>query len=81
LKVKSLHFGGARADQRKAALVVRIDELGRVRRGFGQDAEPAEWIVTCVFRSRLRGYARPAYTMKAVASRDEIAREFLLASI
>src|SRR5687767_15461762 len=44
LEVQALDLRRARAYEREAALVVRIDELCRRGRRFHQDAEPAEGI-------------------------------------
>ena len=60
--------------QRKAALVVRVDQF--VRRGarFGQNPQPCEWIYAIVDSQDAGRDGRTAYAVEAVASRDEIAR-------
>jgi hypothetical protein len=53
--------------------VVGIDQLRADRRGFRQDAEPAERIDPLVGLDRRRLYAGAADAMKAVAAGDEVA--------
>ena len=58
-----------------AALVPRVDELGRHGLRTREHAEPAERVDLFVFLDRALGQAGPADPMKAIASGDEIAFE------
>ena len=55
LKIEPADRGRAHAEQREAAVVIRVDELFRCRRHFGEDAEPRKGIHTLEYRSTLGG--------------------------
>src|SRR6185436_18942337 len=82
LEVQALDLRRARADQREAAIVVRVDQLVGGRRRLDQDAEPAEGIDARELAPCARGNRRPRDAVEAVAAADEIALElFELAGV
>src|SRR5579871_7036919 len=73
LDVIAAQYLRAHRAQRKAALVLDVDQLGRGRFGARQNAEPAEWIdllVLAQFRFRDRG---PADAVGTIGAYDVIA--------
>src|SRR5580704_14540148 len=67
--------------QREAALVVGVDQFVRRWARFGENAQPCEWvdaIVHCQYASR---DSRAAYSVEAVASRDEVARQLVVVAV
>jgi hypothetical protein len=75
LEVHPLDLGRAGADQREAALVVRVDQLSRGRRRLGQNAEPAERVdPEVVAADRVRD-GTPADPVGAVTAADEVAEQ------
>src|SRR5215210_6116485 len=63
--------------QREAARVPGIDQLVRSGRCLGEDAEPTERIRELVGRELAVRDARAADAVKAVAARNEVARELV----
>src|SRR5690242_10264577 len=49
LKIESLNVARSRADERKTAFVVRVNQLRRIRRRLHENAEPSEWVRARVF--------------------------------
>src|SRR5688572_17187902 len=71
----------AHGAQREAAGVVGIDELVRQRRHVGQHAEPAEGVDPLEYGQCIFRHALPADAVKAVATDDEVATEFVRAAV
>src|SRR5689334_15748231 len=71
----------AHGAQRKAALVVRVDQLVRYRRRVGEDAEPAERVDALVGGDAIFRNARAAHAVVAVAPGDEVALQPMLAAV
>jgi hypothetical protein len=57
--------------------MVRINELMRCWRRFGNDAQPSKWIRLLVDTQRPGGNGRPADAMEAVAAADKIANDLV----
>ena len=81
LQVETAQLGGAQAEQREAALVMRVDELVVRRRDRGQDPEPAERVLAREGPQNAVGNRRPADAVKTVAPSDDVALEHLLAAL
>ena len=79
LKIQALNVLRTGTNEREAALVMRVDQLGSVRRRFDEDAEPAEGVCAGEFRPRALWDRLSAHAMKSVAARDEIAGELMRA--
>ena len=77
LQVIAAAVGRAHGAEREAALMVDIDQLMRDRRGFRQDAEPAERIDPLIGLDRRRLDAGAADAVKAVAAGDEVAGDLV----
>jgi hypothetical protein len=75
LHVVAAEVARAHGAERKAALMMRVDELVGDGRGLRQHAEPAEGIDALEGGERLGGDAAAADAAEAVAARDEIAGE------
>src|SRR5207302_2743447 len=73
LHIVAAAVGRTHGAERKSARVVGIDQLGADRRGFRQDAEPAERIDPLVGLDCRWVYAGAADAMKTVAAGDEVA--------
>src|SRR4029077_1335352 len=63
--------------QRKSAIGIGIDELMIRRRAFGENAEPAEGIIALEYSEHSIRNGRLTHPVKAVATRNEVAIEFL----
>ena len=79
LKIQALNVVRTGTNERKAALVIGVDQLGSVPRRFDQDAEPAKRVGTGELRPRALWDRLSAHAMKSVAARDEIAGELMRA--
>src|SRR5207244_1317492 len=77
-KVQSLHFARPRAHEREP-LVIRVNQLRRIRQGIDEDTEPTEWIRACELLARSEWHRRPAHAVIAVAAGDEIAAKLVYA--
>ena len=77
LHVEAAELGRAHAEQREAALVVRVDELVVRRRHRGQDSEPAERILARERAQDARRDRRAADAVEPVAAGDDVAFEHL----
>src|ERR1700722_1006100 len=77
LQIQSRNLRRPHAEQREPALVVAINQFIRSRRYLRQNSEPAKRIFTLVNFQRRSRQRRPADSMKAVATRNEIALERL----
>src|SRR5439155_17777898 len=80
LKVQSLHFARPRAHEREP-LVIRVNQLRRIRQGIDEDTEPTEWIRACELLARSEWHRRPAHAVIAVAAGDEIAAKLVYAFV
>ena len=73
LKIEPRDLRRAHAEQRKPALVARVDELVAGRRRLGEDPEPAERVDAFVDVQHAIRNRRTADAVKSIAAGDEIA--------
>ena len=73
LKIQSRDLRRAHAEQRKPALVVRIDELVGGRGRLGKNPEPAERVDAFVDGQHAVRNRRTADAVKSIAAGDEVA--------
>jgi hypothetical protein len=77
LEIEAADFGRAHGKQRKATMVMDVNEFLGCRRRLREDAEPAEGIVAFVNGEDARGDGGAADSVEAVATGDEVAIEAL----
>src|SRR5262245_66499493 len=80
LQIEAGEHRRAHGVERKAALVIGVDQLFVGRRRLQENAHPAERIFAVVDRQHARRDARPADAMEAVTAADEIASDLLIAT-
>ena len=77
LQVHALQRGGARADEREAAVVQRVDELVRRRRRLDEDPEPGEGVDALELRAHALRDRLAGRAPVAVAAGHDVAGELL----
>src|SRR5580692_8430301 len=63
--------------QREAALMIGVDQFVGRRASFGENTQPCEWVDAIVHSQYAGRDTRAAYSVEAVASRDEVARQLI----
>src|SRR5258706_3282610 len=81
LQIEATDLRRPHAVQGESAIMVCVDQFLRRWRRIGEDAEPSEGILSLVLSEDPCRNARPANTVGAVASGDEVADEFVIAAI
>src|SRR5690606_14145429 len=81
LQVVATTRAAAHRAEREAARAVDVDQLVVDRRRVGKQSEPAERIHLLVLADGALRHARSADAVEAVAARDEIAIEPMLAAV